>query len=77
MAGSTTRPIKESAKTSSLVQLAGERFGRGLLAIALPLAVLILWQLSGKNGAVAGGALPTPDGCGTRGSSGPSASPAP
>jgi NitT/TauT family transport system permease protein len=61
MAGSTTRPIKESAKTPSLVQLFGERFGRTLLAIALPLAVLILWQLSGKNGAVAGGALPTPD----------------
>jgi NitT/TauT family transport system permease protein len=27
----------------------------------LPLAVIVLWQLSGSNGAVAGGALPTPD----------------
>ncbi len=61
MAGSTTRPMKDSTKAPSLAQLAGERFGRTLLAIALPLAVLVLWQLSGKNGAVAGGALPTPD----------------
>ena len=37
------------------------RFGRGLLAVVLPLAALILWQASGTNGAVAGGALPTPD----------------
>ncbi len=61
MAGSTTRPMKDSTKAPSLAQLAGERFGRTLLAIALPLVVLVLWQLSGKNGAVAGGALPTPD----------------
>ncbi len=31
------------------------------LAVMLPLAVLALWQLSGTNGGVAGGALPTPD----------------
>ncbi len=34
---------------------------RAVLAVLLPLAVLALWQLSGNNGAVAGGALPTPD----------------
>jgi NitT/TauT family transport system permease protein len=39
----------------------GPRAGRTLLALMLPLAALALWQLSGTNGAVAGGALPTPD----------------
>ncbi len=34
---------------------------RAILAVLLPLTVLALWQLSGNNGAVAGGALPTPD----------------
>jgi len=61
MAGPDTRKTTGSAAKPSLMEFAGERLGRGLLAIALPLAVLVLWQLSGKNGAVAGGALPTPD----------------
>ncbi len=32
-----------------------------LLAILLPVSALLFWQWSGKSGAVAGGALPTPD----------------
>lgn len=34
---------------------------RKLLGVVLPLAIVILWQVSGTNGALLGGALPTPD----------------
>jgi NitT/TauT family transport system permease protein len=37
------------------------RFSRALLAIALPLGLIALWQLAGTEGSLAGGALPTPD----------------
>ena len=39
----------------------GAKASKAALAVMLPLAVLVLWQLSGTNGGVAGGALPTPD----------------
>ncbi len=39
----------------------GAKVSKSALAVMLPLAVLVLWQLSGTNGGVAGGALPTPD----------------
>lgn len=45
----------------SLGALFRSRFGKAGLALLLPLSVLVLWQASGANGAVAGGALPTPD----------------
>jgi NitT/TauT family transport system permease protein len=35
--------------------------GRLFLAAALPLLVLVTWQLSGTNGSLFGGVLPTPD----------------
>lgn len=44
-----------------LGDLVRSRLGKAVLAVLLPLAVLLLWQASGTNGAVAGGALPTPD----------------
>ncbi|TDT99666.1 MULTISPECIES: ABC transporter permease [Azorhizobium] len=37
------------------------RAGALVLALILPVALVILWQLSGKDGALFGGALPTPD----------------
>lgn len=46
---------------SILGQIVRSRLGKMGLALLLPLGVLVLWQASGTNGAVAGGALPTPD----------------
>jgi NitT/TauT family transport system permease protein len=37
------------------------RLGKGGLAILLPVAAVVLWQMAGERGAIAGGALPTPD----------------
>jgi NitT/TauT family transport system permease protein len=34
---------------------------RKLLGIVLPFAVVVFWQMAGTNGALLGGALPTPD----------------
>lgn len=43
------------------LQAAAIKLRKTLLAIVLPLGALVLWQASGTDGAVAGGALPTPD----------------
>lgn len=37
------------------------RTSRAVLAGLLPISLIAIWQLSGKNGALFGGALPTPD----------------
>jgi NitT/TauT family transport system permease protein len=55
--GSRTKRVE----VSLLSQFVRSRFGKAALALLLPLGVLVLWQASGTNGAVAGGALPTPD----------------
>lgn len=55
--GSRTKRVE----VSLLTQLVRSRFGKAALALLLPLGALVLWQASGTNGAVAGGALPTPD----------------
>ncbi|MFY8113277.1 MAG: ABC transporter permease [Rhabdaerophilum sp.] len=55
--GSRTR----RPEVSILGQIVRSRLGKAILALLLPLGVLVLWQASGTNGAVAGGALPTPD----------------
>jgi NitT/TauT family transport system permease protein len=55
--GSRTR----RPEVSILGQIVRSRLGKAILALLLPLGVLLLWQASGTNGAVAGGALPTPD----------------
>ena len=61
MAGTITNSTTGRVKPPIMMAFSGSRIGKALLAIALPLLVLILWQASGKDGAVAGGALPTPD----------------
>lgn len=39
----------------------GAKLSKTALAVMLPLTVIVLWQLSGSNGGIAGGAIPTPD----------------
>lgn len=55
---------KRSSPTSrvglSLVTGRGAR--QGVVAIVLPLAVIVLWQIAGQGGSLFGGVLPTPDG---------------
>ncbi len=46
---------------SDLARAIGWRLGQSVLAIILPIVLIICWQLSGTNGALFGGALPTPD----------------
>ncbi|MGL4441514.1 MAG: ABC transporter permease [Bosea sp. (in: a-proteobacteria)] len=53
--------MPDTPSQASAVSLFGAKASKTALAIMLPLAVIVLWQLSGTNGAVAGGALPTPD----------------
>ncbi len=47
--------------TTPAISMFGVKASKTALAVMLPLAVLVLWQVSGTNGGVAGGALPTPD----------------
>lgn len=42
-------------------RLVASSLRRYLAAILLPLVLVALWQLAGKDGSIAGGALPTPD----------------
>jgi NitT/TauT family transport system permease protein len=44
-----------------MARLVASSLRRYLAAILLPLVLVALWQLAGKDGAIAGGALPTPD----------------
>jgi len=44
-----------------MVQVRSSRTGRAILALVLPVLLVALWQLAGRDGALAGGALPTPD----------------
>jgi NitT/TauT family transport system permease protein len=45
----------------SASRMISSRGGKAVLAVALPILLVVLWQLAGHNGALAGGALPTPD----------------
>lgn len=49
--------------SSALIRdrIAGLFSARKLLGLILPVLVVILWQMSGTNGSLFGGALPTPD----------------
>lgn len=49
--------------SSALIRdrIAGLFSARKLLGLILPILVVILWQMSGTNGSLFGGALPTPD----------------
>lgn len=60
-ASSLTPPLGQTGPATLLMRAAGARFGKAILAIILPVALVIGWQLSGKDGALFGGALPTPD----------------
>jgi NitT/TauT family transport system permease protein len=47
---------------SPIFSLAGRRSLRqGLLAVVLPVMVIAVWQMAGKDGSLFGGVLPTPD----------------
>jgi NitT/TauT family transport system permease protein len=54
----TDRPAASAPLWGRVGKLAG---GRKLVGLLLPLAIVAFWQLSGTNGALLGGALPTPD----------------
>jgi NitT/TauT family transport system permease protein len=60
-ARSPTPPLAAAGQGNLFLRAAGARFGKALLAIILPVALVVGWQLSGKDGALFGGALPTPD----------------
>jgi len=56
----TTRP--QSRRTGRhLFRFAGQGFWKAVLALVLPVAVISIWQVSGTNGSLFGGVLPTPD----------------
>lgn len=44
-----------------LARATGWRIGQAVLALILPVVLVIAWQLAGTEGALFGGALPTPD----------------
>lgn len=60
VAASAGRPISKGPR-ERLFRVAGQSCWKILLAMALPVAVLVIWQMSGKDGALFGGVLPTPD----------------
>lgn len=51
----------QRASPSAMSVFAGRGVRQVLLAIVLPVAVIVLWQLGGTNGSLLGGVLPTPD----------------
>ena len=53
--------MPDTAIPISATSVFGAKASKAALAIMLPVAVIALWQMSGTNGAIAGGALPTPD----------------
>jgi NitT/TauT family transport system permease protein len=48
-------------KTRAPTRFLSSKPGKAILAIVLPLVLVALWQFAGKDGSLAGGALPTPD----------------
>jgi NitT/TauT family transport system permease protein len=60
----SSKPTSSSAPglASPIFSLAGRRSLRqALLAIVLPVVVIAVWQMAGKDGSLFGGVLPTPD----------------
>lgn len=57
----TTQPLSRRPAGGYLFRFAGQGFWRIALALALPVAVIAIWQMSGTNGSLFGGVLPTPD----------------
>jgi NitT/TauT family transport system permease protein len=58
--GNIAAPIRPDRGRAQAI-LAGIGWGKIAIGAVLPLLVIILWQLSGKDGALFGGVLPTPD----------------
>ncbi|MGA0596134.1 ABC transporter permease [Enterovirga sp. CN4-39] len=57
----TPAPARPAGRSATAF-LTGSPVGRMLLAIALPILILVLWQLAGRGtGSLFGGVLPTPD----------------
>jgi NitT/TauT family transport system permease protein len=54
-------PASQAGSGEGLRRLLSSKPGRAVLAVLLPIALVALWQLAGKDGSLAGGALPTPD----------------
>jgi NitT/TauT family transport system permease protein len=62
----TSRAPKATSRAASLVSSIFSPASRaslrqGLLAVALPVVVIAIWQMAGTNGSLFGGVLPTPD----------------
>lgn len=55
--GGSTTAVTAKAKPSQM----SARFTKFLLALILPVLLIAAWQLGGNDGAIFGGALPTPD----------------
>jgi NitT/TauT family transport system permease protein len=50
-----------SAPAVRMPPFRSSRIGKGILAVVLPVLLVAMWQLAGRDGSLAGGALPTPD----------------
>jgi NitT/TauT family transport system permease protein len=62
LAESTSSAVpKGLPATPNMLHRMQARAGQGIRAVLLPISLIVIWQLSGKNGALFGGALPTPD----------------
>jgi NitT/TauT family transport system permease protein len=57
---SVARPLQKRSG-GSVFRSAERGFWKIVLAVTLPIAVIAIWQLSGTNGSLFGGVLPTPD----------------
>lgn len=56
-----TAPVAPAAQPTAKASPLPGRLRKLALALILPVALVIAWQLAGKDGAIFGGALPTPD----------------
>lgn len=61
MAAITTSGSVPAAAPTKAPSLFSMRVRKLALALILPVALIVAWQLGGKDGAIFGGALPTPD----------------
>jgi NitT/TauT family transport system permease protein len=60
-AAPATASAPSPAGGDTLRRVFSSKPGRAVLAVILPIALVALWQLAGRDGSLAGGALPTPD----------------
>lgn len=61
-AGAASAPAAEGGLRPGFLGLwQSQKLRRSVLALILPITFVVLWQLAGRDGSLAGGALPTPD----------------